>query len=124
MDEKAFHRVTPVIAIAGVLITAGCHLLGGWPVALGSIGGVVLALLNWQGIRWVARKIATGSTQKRSMVMALLTLKMGVLGVTVWLALRVLALDAVGLCAGLSALVVGLFVATLTAHAAAPAGES
>lgn len=123
MDEKAFHRVTPVIAIAGVLITAGCHLFGGWHVALGSLGGVVLALANWQSIKWVARRIATGGTPRRAAVTMVLGLKLAALAACVYIALQVFRLDAIGLCAGLSSLVVGLLVATLGAQAAAVEGS-
>src|ERR1700690_3136301 len=123
MDEKAFHRVTPVIAIAGVLITAACHLFGGWHTALGAIGGTVLALANWQSIRWVVRRIATGSTQRRAAVTMGLGPKLAALAACVYIALQMFHLDAVGLCAGLSSLVVGLLVATLGAQAAALEGS-
>ena len=108
MDRRALERITSYIAVSAAIAVTASFGFGGLRLGTGALIGAVVALLNWVSMRWILRRVQEGSARTRAALMALLTGKMGLLGLVVWIVVGRLHADATGFAIGLGALVVGL----------------
>ena len=121
--KEALERITRTVAIAALAIALVAFLLGGTPTLIGALAGGALAIANARAIAWVAARVIEGTTRTRAVLLSLLGAKTAILGTCVYVLAKVFHLDGFGLCLGLSALVLGMLVASLgIARAAAQEG--
>lgn len=102
---------------SALVLVALAFLIWRTPHGAGStaVGGL-LAFLNLLAIRRTVSGILGGSQSKRVALIVALCVKMGLLLVTIWAAVRVLGFDPIGVGLGVSSLVVGILGGTFFAQ--------
>ncbi len=110
MDSRTLNRITLHVAAAGALLSGGAFLVVGGALAVGTLVGSVVALVNWLALRWVIGRVARGSTGTRTGLMALLVLKMAALIALCWALVVRWDVHALGLGIGMSSLVIGVLL--------------
>lgn len=102
---------------SALVLAALAFLFWRTPHAAGSasVGGL-LAFLNLLAVRRTVSGILGGAQSKRVALVVALCLKMGLLLIAIWAAVRVLGFDPIGVGLGVSSLVVGILGGTFFAQ--------
>lgn len=106
-----------VIAMATIAVVA-VSLVAGTEAGIGAAWGAGLATANWLALRWVMRQVATGSNQKKSALMVLLVLKMGLLGLICWVLVAQWKVHPVGFVIALGTMVPAIFIGMMLSRGA------
>jgi hypothetical protein len=119
MSTTVVERLTWYILGIGLCAMLGAYALHGRMAGQSTAAGVALAIANWYALRFLLRRIMTGSVRSKTLFAALLMLKMGVLMAAVFACLHTGLFEPVAFTVGVSCLVVGTlfgsFVQVLTA---------
>ncbi len=103
-------RVRPVLLLTSPLAILGAYVLEGTSGAMGATLGALLALGNWVSLRWIRRRMETGTeTTQRNMAL-LLVGKMMAMVALCGLIIAILHINAIGFALGLSTLVLATVV--------------
>ncbi len=101
-------RMTLLVALLAVALTATALLfMGAWSGLSAAVGGVI-AVVNWYLYRWVVLRVTTGSVRKHAALMVLLAAKMVALATLVYFLITRHWVEPLGFLLGVSALVGGL----------------
>ena len=114
LDSGLLMAVERWVLFAALALTAVAALSWRTPEATGSaaVGGL-LAVLNLTVLRRTVAGFLGSSVGKQAALSIVLVLKMGLLLAAVWVAVRVLGFDALGVALGMSAVLVGIVGGTL-----------
>jgi hypothetical protein len=115
-ELKKIERWNGVLAVALILVAA---VFGSSRFALGVAIGAALAVVNFWGMRVLVGASLRRQGGKRAALQLLLIAKMGVLFFLVFLAIRFLPLNPVGLAVGLSIFLISITVESVR-HALSP----
>jgi hypothetical protein len=96
-------RVVPLIAAA---ISMLAFAVWGVDRGIAALAGGVVAVLNWYALHWIVARIAQGEARHKAAVSLLLVLKLGFLIAVVFVLIRRLDLDPLGVLLGLATLFV------------------
>ncbi|MFT3921250.1 MAG: hypothetical protein QM778_01820 [Myxococcales bacterium] len=102
----------PLLTLAAILVSAAFGLWGS-ERALAALAGVIVGLANWFSLGWLMGRLVLAQRAQRAVISLLLVGKIGLLMAIVFVLLRHLKLDAVGLLWGLSVLFLGPVISAL-----------
>lgn len=106
MSERHLNRVMLRAGLFGLVVIAGSLFWRSWSISLGVVAGVLLALVNF----WAQRRLVGSmiENRQRGAAAGLFVVKLGVLFGVLYALIAVAGLDAIGLMAGFSVLVVAI----------------
>jgi hypothetical protein len=104
---KATDVAVPAI---GAAVAAGLAIAGRWDAAVGAGCGAVIASGSWLLMHALGRRLVAGGTRSQLVIGLLMTLKLVAMGALVFLAIRVLGFDGIGVLLGLSAMPAGVIL--------------
>jgi peptidoglycan biosynthesis protein MviN/MurJ (putative lipid II flippase) len=110
MDSRIPNRVTIAIAAIGALIAGIAFLVVGGQIAVATLIGALVAVVNWLALRWLLRRVQSGETRGKAGVMVLLALKMGALMAICYVLVVRFDVHPLGFVIGLAALPAGIVV--------------
>jgi hypothetical protein len=110
MKSSVPSRISRYTAIFAVLLTGAAFLVGGPAVGLGAALGGLIAVLNWAFVRWAGERVARSRTRSPGLLSFLLTLKLALLGLVLFVLIAGLGVHPGGLALGLGSLVLGILV--------------
>jgi hypothetical protein len=123
-DTSPVERIERLAALLVALATLASLLFGDRRVVLGVGLGGALAVLNFAALRRIMQGIVASDSRRRQTVMAVLLMtKLAVLAVVIYVILRHVPVHAIALIAGISVVVVSIFVEgfrTVLCRTAAP----
>jgi hypothetical protein len=102
----------PLLTLAAILVSSA-YALWGAERGVAAFAGVVVGLANWFSLSWLMGRLVIAQQAQRAVISLLLVAKIGLLMAIVFVLMRHLALDAVGLLWGLSVLFLGPVVSAL-----------
>lgn len=114
MHLPLLKRITLTVALSGVVLTLVAGMIYGMPGLIGGLAGALVAMANWQAIRWLAEQVTGQAVRSKGRLMILAAVKTSALMVVCWIALTQLGLDSRAFIIGISALVAGIVVGPLT----------
>jgi hypothetical protein len=122
MSTTVVERLTWYILGLGLVATIVASALHGRVAGQSTAAGVALALANWYAMRFLLRRIMSGSMRSKTLFAGLLMVKMGVLMAAVFACLHTGLFEPVAFTVGVSCLVVGtLFGSFVQVLSASPA---
>ena len=110
MDPKDLARIERWNGVFAAVLILGAAVWFSTPVLIGVAVGAGLAVLNFMGVRRLVGASLRRDGIQRAILQLLLILKMGVLFVLVFLAIRFLPLNAVALAVGMSVVLLSIAV--------------
>jgi hypothetical protein len=113
MGPKELARIERLNALLAGVLSVGAAILFSSPVAIGVAVGGALAVVNFYGVRRLVAASLRRDGMKRAALQLLLIGKMGLLFVMVFLAIRFLPLNAVGLAIGMSVFLISIAVESI-----------
>lgn len=117
IDTRVLTTIERWVLFSALLLSVIAGVLWQAPFAVGSAAaGGLIAVLNFWVLKRTVRGIIWGSVGTKTALSVVLFLKMGLLLVSVWAAVRVLGFDPVGVALGVSSLVVGIVGGTLASQ--------
>ena len=123
-DASPVERIERLAALLVAAATAASLLFGDWRVVLGVGLGGALAVLNFAALRRIMQGIfATDSRRRQTVMTVLLMTKLAVLAVVIYLIIRYVPVHAIALIAGISVVVISIFIEvfrSVLCRAAAP----
>lgn len=120
---NAIDTITRTVIVVAAIVVGAMYLLGGAHAGVGAAWGGGLSVANWLALRWVMQQVATGSTRKRTILMALLVLKMGLLGAICWVLVVRVQVEPLGFILGLGAMVPSIFLGISLSRGGRPGGD-
>ena len=115
---RAVERIS--LAIGALLVVAALVFVA-LRIQLSVSFGVLLSVLNARAVRFFGERLAR--RQSVGLVVVLFQLKLVVLGALIYLGLKLLSLDGIGLCVGLSVLPLSIVVRAVQWGMSAPASN-
>jgi hypothetical protein len=102
----------PLLTLAAILVSAAFAM---WDSARGlaALAGAIVGVANWFSLSWLMGRLVLAKQAQRAAISLLLVAKIGLLMAIVYVLVRHLRLDAVGLLWGLSVLFLGPVVSVL-----------
>jgi hypothetical protein len=113
MGPRELARISRLNALLAGVLSLGAFLLFSTPVAIGVAVGSALAVVNFYGVCRLVGASLRRDGMKRAALQLLLIGKMGLLFVMVFLAIRFLPLDPVGLAVGMSVFLISIAVESI-----------
>jgi hypothetical protein len=110
MTHSPIDRISLYVAVAGAILALGAFLVGGPVTGLGAAAGGAVAVLNFVALRFLLGRFVAAPDARKGGVMALLVMKLGVVGAICWFLIVGLGVDAVGFAVGLGALLLGIMM--------------
>jgi hypothetical protein len=125
VSQDIVSRTSRTLLVLGAAVAGLAFLVAGERVAAGALVGALVALVNFQALGWIVRRLVRGETRGRATPSILLVLKMGVLIAVAWALVVRFGVDSLGLMIGLGTLVGAiLLVGFAGAERATAGGES
>ena len=109
----------PLLTLAAIMVSAAFALWGS-DRGLAALAGAVVGVANWFSLSWLMGRLVLAQRAQRAVISLLLVGKIGLLMAIVFVLLRHLRLDAVGLLWGLSVLFLGPVVSVLLVGTGSP----
>lgn len=109
----------PLLTLAAILVSAAYGLWGA-ERGLAAFAGAIVGLANWFSLSWLMGRLVLAQTAQRAVISLLLVAKIGLLMAIVFVLMRHLRLDAIGLLWGLSVLFLGPVVSVLLVGTSTP----
>jgi hypothetical protein len=109
----------PLLTLAAILVLAAYGLWGA-ERGLAALAGVIVGLGNWFSLGWLMGRLVLAQSAQRAVISLLLVAKIGLLMAIVFVLMRHLRLDAIGLLWGLSVLFLGPVVRVLLVGTSTP----
>lgn len=119
MNLPLLKRITLAVAISGVLLSIVAGMIYGMTGLISGAAGALVAMANWQAIRWLAEQVTGQAVRSKGRLMILVVVKTTALMAVCWIALTQLGLDSRAFIIGISALVAGIVIGPLTMPEAA-----
>ncbi len=110
MKTSVPSRIARYTALSAVLLTGLAFLFGGPEVGLGAAIGGLVAVLNWTFVRWAGERIVRRRVRSPGLLTILLALKLGLLGLVLFVLIVGLGVHPGGLALGLGSLVLGILI--------------
>jgi hypothetical protein len=108
---QSAQRIERLSLLLAVLAAGASLLCKSWSVTLSVALGGVLATLNFFALRRILQGIFTGKSPRKQVLLGvLLTLKFSVIAAGIYLIMKWLPVNAIALIAGLSVVVLSIFV--------------
>jgi len=98
------------VVVSAILVTTVAGAVGGLDVGLGALAGGSVSVANYYVLSWTMGRIIHGTTRSKVQASVIFGFKLVAIGFVVWVLLARLDVHAVGLLAGLSAIVIGVLV--------------
>jgi uncharacterized protein involved in response to NO len=102
----------PLLTLAAILVSTAFALWGS-DRGVAALAGAVVGVANWFSLSWLMGRLVLAKQAQRAAISLLLVAKIGLLMAIVYVLVRHLRLDAVGLLWGLSVLFLGPVVSVL-----------
>ncbi len=109
----------PLLTLAAILVSAAYGLWGA-ERGVAALAGAIVGLANWFSLSWLMGRLVLAQTAQRALNSLLLVAKIGLLMAIVFVLMRHLQLDAIGLHWGLSVLFLGPVVSVLLVGTSTP----
>ncbi|MBK8170026.1 MAG: hypothetical protein IPK60_06745 [Sandaracinaceae bacterium] len=115
MDNRSLNRISLVVIACAAALPVVAWVALGLSVFIGAEVGAVLSVANWFSLRYIIKKVQTGTTRTQTGLMMLLIGKMFALLAIVGVLLINKMVNATGFAIGVSSLVLGVLLGSLGA---------
>ncbi|MFT5355272.1 MAG: hypothetical protein ACI9KE_002488 [Polyangiales bacterium] len=114
MHLPLLKRITLAVALSGVVLSIVAGMIYGMAGLISGAAGALVAMANWQAIRWLAEQVTGQAVRSKGRLMILAGVKTTALMAVCWIALTQLGLDSRAFIIGISGLVAGIVIGPLT----------